>query len=518
MGRRPASTSALVTFLILICPLISAQQVAPIASPALFAANAANAAKQGSSSLVSSSNTAAFAQSMSTAATNQPLTVLFTSQLANALSEGWNNNVSQQCTTAASALLASIASGAIAADTAPVPGNVVACYNIASWEPITGLFAGDLRLYSQMPAQSFGNISMRVSFGKLATLRSFTDSKSGSTSAPLQKRQLNQIVSAFSSLAGGNSVSPSNAVPNTSSSASSSSNTSNKGTTAKSNSASDQSASKGGAGVAPVPPKQSNSATTAKTPPPPSQPVPAAKPAAGSNAAPVAPAARPATAAGVAQPASGLKPIQAEDRSGGARAPVPAAVLPNEKGNRPVTQNTPVGSAPNSPVAVAPQRLLDQAPVAQQQASDPATAPQEVERFQFLAQASLPVASADASGEGLMRALIPNIVLLVSQKDAVQAEPIMIDLVGRTAGFVAGLPMPRGPFVPLSGFMSTYRGLGGRGGSLPGRTLLGLDGSVTLGSIGLALTWSTLFAAAWIFGVMNRFNQRQSYRKLKLQF
>lgn len=511
-----------------------AQQVAQVASPALFASNALSSAAP-STAIAQPSPP----QSNTTAVTSQPLTPGFTKLLAETLTAGWNTNVSQQCIQATTVLLTSIFSGAIAADTTPVPGNVVACYNIAAWEPTTGFFAGDVRLYSATPAQSVGNVSLKLNFGKLATLRSFTDSKTPVNTNARRKRQLGALTSALSSFVSGGSTTGKTETGKTASGkqdvATSKSNTASRGgntaTDGKKPGTTTSSTSARNGKTAADAQKPSGQSTTPKPATVPSkkpapvapvgvakQPVTSAAPAQPAKAPAVAPlAGAPAEVAAVAQPAPGLKPIAAQDRSSSNQmVSAPAAILPNEKGT-PQRQQAPqqqVISPQTAPENQQP-RILQQ----QQRIEGQIAQSQEVQRFQFLAQIDLAGAAADASGEGLSRALVPGIMLLVypTETAANPAEPQSIDLSGRTAGFVLGLQVPRGPFSPLTSYYSTYRGFGGRGGSLPGRMLLGLDGSVSLGSIVLAAAWTLIFASSWIFGVINRFDQRQAYRKLRLR-
>lgn len=100
-----------------------------------------------------------------------PLTFSPTASLA-ALNDTWNTNVRQVCAQAAQRVGSSVGNEA----------GVLACYNVASLEETTGLFAGDLRLYSasvsSMPPGS--TVRLNIDFGGAVSIRSVNETGSGS--------------------------------------------------------------------------------------------------------------------------------------------------------------------------------------------------------------------------------------------------------------------------------------------------------------------------------------------------
>ena len=95
-----------------------------------------------------------------------PLDSVLARNVAQALSEPWNQNTQQVCSQAATGVASNSA-------------GVMVCYNVASLENVTGLFAGDVRLYSSTKSSlpTGSSVRLNVDFGNSVVIRNSTDVK-----------------------------------------------------------------------------------------------------------------------------------------------------------------------------------------------------------------------------------------------------------------------------------------------------------------------------------------------------
>lgn len=100
-------------------------------------------------------------------------------QISSSLNSTWEDNVRRVCVDTAAASGVSNAA------------RVMACYNVAAIDEITGLFAADVRLYSVAQSQlgSGASIRLNIDFGPFATMQSIVKERaSNDQSGTMQKR------------------------------------------------------------------------------------------------------------------------------------------------------------------------------------------------------------------------------------------------------------------------------------------------------------------------------------------
>lgn len=108
------------------------------------------------------------------------LPAVFVANISSTLSTEWNTNVTALCSRAATSAI-----------TVDNPTGLLACYNVAALESVTGLFAADLRLYGASPsAVPLGSqVQINLDFGKAGTIQILTDTSSAQSTSQGTRRK-----------------------------------------------------------------------------------------------------------------------------------------------------------------------------------------------------------------------------------------------------------------------------------------------------------------------------------------
>lgn len=217
------------------------------------------------------------------------------------------------------------------------------------------------------------------------------------------------------------------------------------------------------------------------------------------------------TQAQVAAPAPELRAQSASDLNAGSGMAA-AAILPGEK-----SINLLAGTAQTQQAQQAQQSLLQSAPLGTQQGqqaqagqqgqsiqvqklsqeSTPTmslgTPGQEVEKFQFVGQININLASSDPRNLGARGQLMPRIQLVIQTE-----KEVLVSMDGDMRQYLIGVS---GSSIPVGTTV------------IPGRTLGGADRSVNLTGLYVIGSWIVSFSTITITGLFTRILHRQKYRR-----
>lgn len=417
--------------------------------------------------------------------------------LSAAFDAPWNVQAEAACSLAASSILY---------DSATNPTAMMACYNVARLENVTGLFAGDIRLYglgaTALPIDS--SIQINVDFGKAGNIVNFTDNAIDLSSSS-RKRGIDPAIWTVMEVAKRQAVDQQ--IPKIPKAPSTTANSNLK--TGITNKPGDADFDLPTPGPPILVPSSGSSARSSQA----SQSTTQSSAVTGLNKSnqPTSPISTvtPGSFATVASPREGTKAIPASalnspTSSTFQQQPFIPAILPGETfSGDPIQASLQQAGLRQSP----PSSIESLGALQVRQAAVPVTSTtgsiqtavasvksgKQIEVFQFVGQLDVALALSNPDGSGLLSALQPSIKLLVTSTS------------NQTKTTLVSIPV-RAYLIGIQGINQPAR--------FPGRQLLGQDQSTSVVGIFVTSIYTLLFVITLMVGQYSRYSMRRNYRAI----